>query len=584
MWTLISFLAFTVFVGVVSWYKTKGDSTKSADGYFLAGRGLTGIVIAGSMLLTNINAEQLVGLSGQAYAKNISGLAWESTAAVSCIVLASLFLPMYLRRGFTTMPQFLEERFDANTRRLISSIIIIGYILVTTPGALYSGAVAFNQVFNFQELFGLSYAASIWALVWIIGIIGSIYAIFGGLKAVAISDTINGVGLIVGGLAVPIFGLLYIGNGNIANALTTLITEVPEKFNAVGGASDPVPFGTVFTGMIAANLFYWCTNQVLIQRTLGAVNLKEGQKGVLISGFAKLMIPLIVCFPGIIAYYIFLDNPLPVADAAYPTLIALVLPKALTGLYCGVIFGAVLSTYNSLLNSAATLFCFDIYKSAFNKNISDEKLIKFAKVLGTILAVFSMIIAPLTMYAQGGIYEVMRRFTGFFNIPTISIVLVGLFTKKVPPIAPKIAAITHIILYSLAIFVFKIPISYLHIMGILFVFNVSLMLIIGKLAPLATPYSPEKRKPNVDMRPWKKAPIAMSILMGTLVFTYVGLSNIGIANPDKTGLVGDGFIFGIIAVIVTMVVVYFGATKYIAKMEADAIAQEKEMEDYAGIK
>ncbi|MGL5426763.1 MAG: solute:sodium symporter family transporter, partial [Cetobacterium sp.] len=391
--TIISFLFFTILVAVISWWKTKSEKLDTADGYFLAGRGLSGMVIAGSMLLTNISAEQMVGLSGQAYSRGISGMAWETTAAIATIALAMFFLPNYLKRGFTTMPQFLEERYDSGTRKLVSILLLVGYVLISTPAALYAGAVAFNQVFNLTDLLGVSYVQSIWILVWVIGIIGSIYAIFGGLKAVAVSDTINGIGLIVGGLAVPFFGLLYLGKGEVMTGLNTVITTHTDKLNAVGSATDPVPFGTLFTGMIFANLFYWCTNQVLIQRTLGAANLKEGQKGVLMSGFMKVLIPLIVSFPGVIAFHIF-KGELAVGDAAYPALVSLVLPKYLTGFYCAVIFGAVLSTYNSLLNSAATLFCFDIYKPVMNPNVSDEKLIKVAKIVATFLALFSMFVAP----------------------------------------------------------------------------------------------------------------------------------------------------------------------------------------------
>ena len=209
--TIVSFLFFTTLVAVISWWKTKSEKLDTADGYFLAGRGLSGMVIAGSMLLTNISAEQMVGLSGQAYSRGISGMAWETTAAIATIALAMFFLPNYLKRGFTTMPQFLEERYDSGTRKLVSILLLVGYVLISTPAALYAGAVAFNQVFNLTDLLGVTYVQSIWILVWVIGIIGSIYAIFGGLKAVAVSDTINGIGFVVGGLAVPFFGLLYLG-------------------------------------------------------------------------------------------------------------------------------------------------------------------------------------------------------------------------------------------------------------------------------------------------------------------------------------------------------------------------------------
>jgi solute:Na+ symporter, SSS family len=205
------------FMGLVAWYsyiKTKGEVSDSA-GYFLAGRGLTGGFIAGSLLLTNLSAEQLVGLNGQAYRTNLSNMAWEVTAAFAIIIMATYLLPKYLRGNFTTLPEFLSKRFDEGVRQYTVLLFMLGYILVTAPSMLYSGALAVLQLFNVPELFGISYEASVWIVIWIIGIIGAIYAIFGGLKAVAISDTLNGVGLIIIGLLVPILGLIALGDGSI---------------------------------------------------------------------------------------------------------------------------------------------------------------------------------------------------------------------------------------------------------------------------------------------------------------------------------------------------------------------------------
>lgn len=551
--TVVSFIFFTALVAIISWWKTKEEKLDTADGYFLAGRGLSGIVIAGSMLLTNISAEQMIGLSGQSYMKNITGMAWESTAAIATVMLAVFFLPYYLKRGFTTMPQFLEERYDAKTRKIISLILLVGYVLISTPGALYGGAVAFNQVFNLENMLGMSYVQSIWVLVWTIGIVGSIYAIFGGLKAVAVSDTINGIGLVVGGLAVPFFGLLYLGKGNIGVALTQIVTTHTEKINAIGGPTDPIPFGTIFTGMLFANMFYWCTNQVLIQRTLGAENLKEGQKGVLLSGFMKILIPVIVSLPGVIAFHIF-GAEANLGDSAYPKLVSTVLPKYLVGFYSAVMFGAVLSTYNSLLNSAATLFCFDVYKPVFAPNISDEKLIKIAKIVGTVLALFSMFVAPFIMYAQGGLYEVMRKFTGFFNIPTICIVLVGLFSKKVTALSAKVVIFVHLILYTVLIFIIRVKLNYVHVMGLLFVFEVILMHIISTIKPAEKEYEEPKAEPHVDMKPWEKLPLVSTLLMGLLVFVYIFLSPIGVVSKAKEvgDVVGPNFKFAMIGLLVFM--------------------------------
>ncbi|WP_245243618.1 solute:sodium symporter family transporter, partial [Mesobacillus selenatarsenatis] len=315
------------FMGLVAWYsyvKTKGEVSDTA-GYFLAGRGLTGGFIAGSLLLTNLSAEQLVGLNGQAYRTNLSNMAWEVTAAFAIIIMAIYLLPKYLRGNFTTLPEFLSKRYDEGVRQYTVLLFMLGYILVTAPSMLYSGALAVLQLFNFPELFGISYEASVWIVIWIIGIIGAIYAIFGGLKAVAISDTLNGIGLIIIGLLVPILGLITLGDGSIGDGMKQIATTNPEKMNSIGTKQDSVPFGTIFTGMIFANLFYWASNQYVIQRTLGAKNLAEGQKGVLISGFYKLLVPLTMMIPGVIAFHMYGDG-LKSVDLAYPALISDVLP------------------------------------------------------------------------------------------------------------------------------------------------------------------------------------------------------------------------------------------------------------------
>ena len=211
---------------------------------------------------------------------------------------------------------------------------------------------------------------AVWVCVFGIGIIGSIYAIFGGLKAVAVSDTINGIGLLVGGLIIPYCGLSIIGDGNIFEGFAALKQLNPEKFNAIGQPSDSVPFSTIFTGMLLVNMFYWCTNQVIVQRVLAARNLKEGQKGVLLAGAIKLLSPTIAVLPGIIAFHLYGDI-IEKNDLAYPVLVKKVLPAPLVGFFAAVLVGAILSSFNSTLNSASTLFSIGIYKKDIRPNASE---------------------------------------------------------------------------------------------------------------------------------------------------------------------------------------------------------------------
>jgi SSS family solute:Na+ symporter len=332
MITALSFIGFTLLVAVISYYATRKTNESSADGYFLGGRSLTAGVIAGSLLLTNLSTEQIVGLNGSAYESGLSVMAWETLAAIAMVVTALFLLPRYLKGGLTTVPQFLAKRFDVSTKTITSGLFLTGYVVVLLPVILYSGSVAISGMFNIPEVFNISETQSIWLCVWGIGIIGSIYAVFGGLKAVAVSDTINAIGLLIGGLLIPLFGLMVIGDGSVVDGITTLTTEHPDKFESMGSRTDPVPFYTIFTGMMLVQLFYWGTNQQIIQRALAAKNLVEGQKGLLLGSFIKILGPLIVVLPGIIAYHLFSGN-LETPDQAYPMLVAEVLPPALLGFF-----------------------------------------------------------------------------------------------------------------------------------------------------------------------------------------------------------------------------------------------------------
>lgn len=529
---LLTFGSCTFFMGLVAWIsyqKTKGE-VNTKDGYFLAGRGLTGVFIAGSMLLTNLSAEQLIGLNGSAYGYNMSSMAWEVTAGVSTICMALIFLPRYLKGAFTTLPEFLSSRFDDDVRRLTVILFMVGYGLVTIPSVLYSGSIAVMRLFDVPGLLNVSYSQGLMITVLVVGIVGGLYAIFGGLKAVAVSDTINGFGLLVIGILVPILGFIALGDGSMLAGVKTVATTHTEKLNAIGGHSDPTPFGTIFTGMIFANLFYWCTNQYVIQRTLGAKNLSEGQKGVIFSGFFKLLVPFMMMMPGIIAFHLY-GGGLQSIDLAFPQLIKDVLPVYMSGFFLAVLLGAVFSSFNSLLNSAATLFCLDVYEPLKTEKVSDSEMIRVAKIASIVIAIFSFIVAPLLQYAPEGLWQVIRIFTGFYNIPVVAVVIVGLFTRRVPGLGAKVAIIFHVIAYGLLQFVLSdyIDIHFLHLYAILFVAEIAIMLVIGHFKPLAEPWQIE-RKAALDLVPWAYAiPVSITLFTG-IACLYVVFSPIGLVG------------------------------------------------------
>ncbi|MGJ8560362.1 MAG: solute:sodium symporter family transporter [Litorimonas sp.] len=530
---LASCAVFMIGVAYLS-YRSARTEVGTSDGYFLAGRNLGGLFIAGSLLLTNLSAEQLIGLNGSAYGYNMSSMAWEVTAAISTIAMAMIFLPRYLKGAFTTLPEFLNNRYDPDVRRLSVMLFMLGYGLVTIPSVLYSGSIAVIKIFDVPTLLGLSEFGGLVATVLLIGGVGALYAVFGGLKAVAVSDTINGLGLLIVGILVLCLGLNALGNGDMGEGVSRLLTDHPEKLNAIGDQDAPTPFGTLFTGMLIANLFYWCTNQYVIQRTLAARSLAEGQKGVLLSGFFKLLVPIFMMIPGVIAYHLY-GPSLSSIDLAFPTLVQDLLPIWLMGFFLAVLLGAVFSSFNSLINSAATLFVLDIYAPSRKVPMSDRQTVRVAMIASVVIAVMSFAIAPLLYLAPQGLWQIIRIFTGFYNIPIVTIVLFALFAKNPSAIGAKLVIGFHIIAYGLLKFVFDdiVTLHFLHLYALLFLAESLIMIAAMKISrkALNSDHRAETTPgPLVDLTPWKHAVSVSLMLAGGVILIYVLFSPLGIAT------------------------------------------------------
>ena len=528
--TILSFVGFTALVLGLSYYLTRKKDASSSEGYFLAGRGLTGWVIAASLLLTNLSTEQMVGLNGQGYMFNMSGMGYEVGASLALIIVAFFFLPRYLKKGYATIPDFVGERYDSATKQFVNFLFLAGYVLILLPTVLYSGAIGMGGIFDIMGTFDLSPMMAIIVVVVAIGVLGCLYTIFGGLRIMAIADTLNGIGLIIGGLMVPLFALAYVGDGNILGGLTEVVKAHPEKFNAIGGPQDPVPFATMFTGMFLVNLFYWGCNQTIIQRALAAKNLKEGQKGLLLAAIFKLFGPLYLIIPGIVAFHIFQDNPLKVGDMAYPLLVNKVLPVYLIGFFAAVLFGAILSSFNAALNSTSTLFMLNVYKPLIKPTATDHELVTKGKYVGILLAIFSMCVAPLIAMAPQGLFNYLQMVNGFYNVPIFTLIIFGMLNKTAPAWSAKVTLIFFMIGYGLTqLGVIKTDLHFLHILAILFVVSVVFMYITGKLWPAQNRYDDGKDLKVVDTTPWNMS-VVTSIAIVLCVFgVYVLFSSMGIA-------------------------------------------------------
>jgi solute:Na+ symporter, SSS family len=528
--TIFSFLLFTALASGLTWFFTRKDEAQSSDGFFLGGRSLTFPIIAGSLLLTNLSTEQMVGLNGSAYAHGLSVMAWEVLAVVALVIMALFFLPRFLRTGITTVPQFLEKRFDRTTQSIANMIFLLAYTFLLIPLILYTGAVGLISMVDLQALTGIKeYTTLLAGTVVLIGVMGMLYARFGGLRTLAVLDTINGVGLLVGGLLVGYYALNALGHSQgIGAGWEALKTGQPDRMNSMGAEGSEVPFSTLFTGVALLNLFYWCTNQQIIQRTFGASSLAEGQKGVLLTGALKLLGPLYLVLPGLAAYQIYQGQGLP-NDQAYGTLVKDLLPQHLTGFFAAVMVGAILSSFNAALNSTSALFSIGLYKHVINPAGSEEQTVRAAKLFVVTVAIASMLGAPLLM-GQDTIFGYLQKMNAIYFIPIFAVVVVGMLHPRVPAFAASIAMVAGIVLISVGYFVKPVAdaiaaanIHGFHFISIVFALLVVFLLVMGTVAPSATAWQ-IKTDNNIDLTPWKGARWAGAALVLLVVGIYVAFA------------------------------------------------------------
>jgi len=548
LWTLISFVGFTILVAVISYFKTKGDNQSTSEGYFLAGRGLPGFVIAGSLLLTNLSAEQLVGSNGQTWLVGMSPMAFEVLAAPCCIALALFAAPRYLKSGITTIPQLIGMRFD---KLWFSILYIVLALVVQIPVVLYSGSLVFENIFGLSGILGVTKFQAIVILCIAISVIGSIYAIFGGLKAVAVSDTVNGVGLLIGGLAVPFLALNVLGHtangGGIIEGMRYLIENHSDMLNSIAPAESSapaVPWPTVFTGMVILGLQSWCTNQAYVQRVLAAKNLKEAQKGALLCATLKIIGFMYLALPGVIAYALFQLNgtEITMMDDAYPTMIMQVVPAPLMGFFAAVMFGAILSSFNSFLNSINTMFTLDIYKEFIKPEANELQMVKIGKKVGIMFAVLTTIIGPMVYFFPGGMRTFLDSLVMLVALPVLSAVFGGFFFKFLPKFTAKFILVFHIVFYGSFLLISPSyslfgggngTIHYLYAVLVLWPLEMIIMALLNsnnkKKHPELVAWV-QKDAGAVDLTPWKYRGIATVAILLFVAVVYLAFSPLGVGT------------------------------------------------------
>ncbi|WP_413284515.1 solute:sodium symporter family transporter [Vibrio sp. MA40-2] len=586
MIAMVSFISFTLLVAWISYKATKEENLNQTTGYFLAGRSLPWFVIAGSLFLTNISAEQLTGLNGNAFMNGANVMAWETVAAVTMIVLAVVFLPRFLKGGVATVPQFLELRYGKRMRSVASFIFIYAIVIGFLPFVLYAGAITLGKLFAVSDILGVSENAATWIMVISLGITGGIYAVFGGLKAVAVSDTVNGVGLLFGGFLVPILALYQLGDSSIADGFNIVISESPERMAAAGiGEGASVPWHTLFSGILLINLFYWCTNQAIVQRSLGAKNLAEGQKGVLAAAMMKVFGVAMLVLPGIIAWHMHQKGMITVPtqgitdagevilakDMAYPTLVREVMPSWLTGFFGAVLFGAVMSSFNSGVNSISTLVSLDIYKQIINPTADDLSVVRIGKIFGSVTIAICVCIAPWIAQSDG-LYTLMRTIMAVINVPILTVVLVGVVSKRTPALSAYIALPIGMLTFFIANFVLKndfgwFQLHWLHTVGLNFLWMVAIMMLVRYIKPMDTPYQ-QKATDEVEVQPWKHATTASWTIIAMLAVLYTVFSNIGILGSQ-------GSVIKVAAVLISVAAICYGIHRLIQRKTQQNVIAEK---------
>ena len=475
-----------LFVMLYGQWLTLKKNQGTAQDYFLASKSLPWWAVGGSLIAANISAEQFVGMSGSGFVVGLAIASYELMAALAIIIVAKYFLPVFLRNGIYTMPQFLQERYDTRVRTVMAIFWVLLFVFVNITSVLYLGGLVL------QDTIGIP----MWICVIGLAVYSAAFSITGGLRVVAWTGVIQVILLIAGGFIVTFLVLDAVGGG-FFEGLKTLVQKAPDKFDMILDKSNPqylnLPGMTVlFGGMWIANLYYWGNNQYIIQRALGSKNLKEAQHGAILASFLKILLPLIVVIPGIAAYVLGADLIKP--DEAYPWVINQYVTTGFKGLVFAGLIAAIGSSVSSMVNSASTIFTLDLYKPLILKDKSDmsdvlaarqrtlaqeQGLIRVGKIAATVALLIGVIVAPTLGHVEQ-VYQYIQEYTGFISPGVVAIFIFGMFWKRTSANAALIAVVMAIPL-SVA-FKFVAPaLPFLDRMGLTFLFLCALIILISIL-------------------------------------------------------------------------------------------------------
>ncbi|GAB4338215.1 MAG: sodium/sugar symporter [Calditrichia bacterium] len=456
----LGYIVFIIALGLWVSREKKGHKKDTSD-YFLASKALPWWAIGSSLIAANISAEQFIGMSGSGFALGLAIASYEWMAALTLIIVGKFFLPVFIEKGLYTIPEFIEKRFSTQLKTILALFWIGLFIFVNLTSVLFLGGKAIDTIIGAGDG-----SLIIWAILGL-AFIAAAYSLYGGLSAVAWTDVLQVALLIVGGLITTVVALNQVTpDGGIIHGLSHIYNTAGEKFHMILTRDNPEYFNlpgiaVLIGGMWVANLYYWGFNQYIIQRALAAKSLKEAQRGIAFASFLKLIIPLIVVIPGIIAYVMFTQpegtSMIPGVkeaflkaggginyDKAYPWLISQFIPTGLKGLVLAALTAAIVSSLASMLNSTSTIFTMDIFKPYMKKDATEGQMV----VVGRITAFVALIIAVLMAPVLGNIpqmFQYIQEYTGLVSPGILAVFMMGLFWKKTTNKAAIIGAVSSII-------------------------------------------------------------------------------------------------------------------------------------------
>jgi len=445
--------------------REKGGHKKDTADYFLAGKALPWWAIGASLIAANISAEQIIGMSGSGYAIGLAIASYEWLAAVTLIVVGKFFLPIFLKRGIYTMPQFLEQRFGAGVKYVMSVFWLGIYTFVNLTTILWLGATAINTLTGADMYLGMV----------LLAMFAAAYSLYGGLKAVALTDIIQVTLLILGGVMITVITLGQVGGGDALAGFARLAAEFPERFDMILSRDNPqyvnLPgIGVLLGGMWVMHFSYWGFNQYIIQRALGAKSVEEAQKGIMFAAGLKIIMPFIIVVPGIAALALAPDLAKP--DQAYPEMMKLV-PSGVRGLIFAALIAAIVSSLGSMMNSISTIFTMDLFRPIFGAGKTERQLVTVGRVTSFTALVIAVLAARPLLAGADQVFQIIQEYTGFFTPGIVVIFVLGMFWKRATEFG-AIGAVIGSFALSLAFKIWLPDMPFIDRVGIVFLMCLAL--------------------------------------------------------------------------------------------------------------